>query len=230
MPITATLLLMAGLALAATPGFAAYATHAVALDALAQQPLTLRLLAMALPAVLLAALAIAPALAAYRAVGETPPRRDVSFSLLLAAGLALFFSVSVGLAPSWLYDLMPSQLTYAPYELDRVGGALQLSGAAGLTAILLYALRVWPQPARDRLLDVDALYRGPLVHAGRWFGIVALRLYGGWLDLAKWLLGAATGLAADWVRRQDRPYEGAIRAVWPLAAIGAALCMALWFR
>ncbi len=229
MPMTAPLLLAAGLAVAAAPGFASFATHAVALDALAQQPVAIRILVSAIPAVLLACLAIAPAWTAFRAVARAPARHETSFSLLLSASLSLFFSLSVGLAPSWLYDLMPSQLSYAPYALDRLGAALQASGAAAFCATCLYAVGVWPKPVAKDLLDIDALYRGPLAASARWLGVVGLRLYGAWQSLAERAARAFGSLTIGWVKSLDRPYRR-MSPAWQLAAIAAALSFSLWAR
>lgn len=229
MPFTAPLLLAAGLAVAAAPGFASYATHAVALDALAQQPIAVRVLAGAVPAVLLACLAIAPAWTAFRAIAREPARHETSFSLLLSASLSLFFSLAVGLAPSWLYDLMPSQVSYAPYTLDRLGAALQTSGAAALCATCLYAFGLWPKPSAKNLLDIDALYRGPIAASARWLGVVSLRLYGAWQSLTERVVRALGMFVIGWVKALDRPYAR-ITPAWQVAAIAAALGLALWAR
>jgi multicomponent Na+:H+ antiporter subunit D len=229
MPLTASLFLVAGLAVAAAPGFASFATHAVALDALAQQPLAIRMLVGAMPAVLLACLAIAPAWVAFRAVARAPMGHETSFSLLLSASLSLFFSLSVGLAPSWLYNLLPSQLSYSPYALDRLGAALQASGAAALFATCLYALGLWPKPLAKDLLDIDALYRGPIAASARWLGVVSLRLYGAWQGLTDQIARALGLLVIGWVKALDRPYAR-IATAWQVAFIAAALALALWAR
>lgn len=226
MPVTSLLMAASGLAVCATPGFASFATHAIALDAVAQQPLWVRILAAAIPAWLLMCLTIAPALAAYRAVARAPARRDANFSILLSAGLALFFSLSVGLAPTWLYDLMPTQLSYSPYELDRLGAALQLGGAAALCGVLLGALKLWPKPQAHDLLDIDAVYSGPLSASARWLGIVTLRLYGAWLGLAGGVTKALSGVASAWITAQDRPY-GRVSPALQIAAVAGVVIVAV---
>jgi formate hydrogenlyase subunit 3/multisubunit Na+/H+ antiporter MnhD subunit len=229
MPLAPLTMLAAGLAFAAAPGFAGFATYAVALDALASQHVAIRILAHAAPGVLLACLAVAPALVAFRAVAGKQARVQTSFSLVLAASLSLFFSLTVGLAPSWLYNLMPSQFSYAPYALDRLGSALQVSGAAALCVTCLYAMGLWPKPSAQTLLDVDALYRGPVSATARWLGVVSLRLYGAGQDFLAALSSASAGHVLRWVRMLDRPYAR-ISPALQLTAMALVLSLALWLR
>lgn len=226
MPVTGMLMLASGLSLCATPAFASFATHTVALDALAQQEAWLRVLVGAIPAWLLACLAVAPALTAFRVVTPSAPRHEAKFSLLLSAGLALFFSVSVGLAPDWLYNLMPTQLSYSPYAADRLAAALQLVGASALAAVILYGLKAWPRPEDHELLDIDALYRGPVSAGARWCGILALRIYGAWHGLMGSTAKVLTGAAGAWIAAQDRPYARVSAAI-QIAAVAVALVIAL---
>ena len=222
MPITAALMLVTGLAAAGAPGLALYATHSVALEASAQWELRwLWALIAGSSAVLFISLALRPALAAHRHGGAPAPFNEAPFSMLLGAGVAAFFCISIGLAPSWLYGLMPTALTFAPFDLDRMAPQFELLGAAGVAYVVLRALGLAPRERAVDLLDIDAFYRGPVAGAARWAGVVMLRLYGAWgAALAGLAARAAEGLAA-WTRSCDAPYLGRGWAALQFWAIGA---------
>jgi multicomponent Na+:H+ antiporter subunit D len=210
MPISALLLLGAGLAIAAMPGVALHATHAVALEATAEWELRwLWLPIFASPGLVLAGLSLRTALAAHAPATQPRSIHEAPFSMLLGAGLALFLCGSVGVAPRWLYDLMPTDLSFQPFAIERVAPQLQLLGGAGLGYILLRNL-TWEAPARaGRLLDVDSLYRGPLAGAGSWAGVLALRLYGAWQDWTRVASDRLGRALAERASRFDRPYARA---------------------
>lgn len=223
MPISALLLLGAGLAIAAAPGFALYATHAVALEATAEWDLRwLWLLNWAAPAVTLAGLTFRASLAAYAPVTQPRSFHEAPFSMLLGAGLALFLSLSVGLAPHWLYDLMPADLAFQPFAIDRVAPQFQLLGAAGIAYLLLRNVAAGAEPGR-RLLDVDALYRGPLADAGRWAGVLALRVYGAWQSWTRRMSTFAGRKLTDLAGAFDRPYLRSGSGFVPFVCLAALL-------
>ncbi|HVK80521.1 MAG TPA: proton-conducting transporter membrane subunit, partial [Verrucomicrobiae bacterium] len=228
MPFTSFLLLGAGLGVAAVPGFASYATHAVALEAFGQwETIWLWVLTALVPAVTFISLALRPALSIYRPLPKPMRMNEAPFSMLLGAGLATFFCLSVGMAPRWLYDLMPTQLAFQPFELDRVAPQLQLLGVAGLITIGFRVTAVMPRDLPIQLLDIDALYRGPLAGAGRWAGVLLLRVYGSWQDLSRRVARGTTNLAQAWVSRCDRPYAASISSFVQLASIAAVLALML---
>jgi len=222
MPITTALMLITGLAASGVPGFALYATHSVALEASAQWDLRwLWALIAASSAALFVSLALRPALAAHRHGGGKVKFNEAPFSMLLGAGVAAFFCVSIGLAPSWLYGLMPTALTFAPFDLDRLAPQFELLGAAGVAFVLLRALNLAPRERAVDLLDIDAFYRGPVAGAARWAGVVMLRVYGA-AGAAVALLAARAGAAlAAWARSCDAPYLGRGWAALQFWAIGA---------
>lgn len=230
MPITTLLLLVAGLAAAGIPGFAVYATHTVALEAVAQWELRgVWLCIMALPAVLMVALALRPALAAYRAA-PAGPIEEAPFPMLLGAGLATFLCLSIGLAPGWLYDLMPTALTFQPFAIDRLAPRFELLGVAGLAYLALDALRAAPRTQSARTLDIDAFYRGPVAGAGRWAGVLLLRAYGAWQAAAAKSGRVAGRVLAAMARLCDRPFAPTRAAnVVQFLSVGATLMIILLF-
>lgn len=226
MPISSLFLLGCGLAVSAAPGLALFAAHAASLEAAKQWDLRwLWVIIWAAPAMLFTAFVLRPSLAAYTPTGEVSPIREAPFSMVLGSALALFLCLSVGLAPRWLFDLMPSEISFEPFVIDRVGPQFQLLGAAGLAFLALRLARATPIERQVRLLDIDALYRGPLAGAGRWAGVLALRVYGAWQSWTRRVSGSAGRSLEALARACDRPYEQAGTAAATFFCLGALLLM-----
>jgi multicomponent Na+:H+ antiporter subunit D len=233
MPVSAAMLPVAGLAVAGAPALATYITTAIALEASKQwineAPWVIT---TALSAALLIALMLRPALQAYRAQpGGRVALTEAPFPILLGIALATFFCISIGVAPGWLYGLMPAELAFRPYEMERVATQLELLGVAGAAYLVLRAAKLTAPERAQRLLDVDAIYRGPAAGAGRWVGAVLLRLYGAWQSQWERFAKAAGSGIARVIRLSDRPYRGSAWSTAQFAAIAAAIAIALlWQR
>jgi hypothetical protein len=143
-------------------------------------------------------------LAVYAPAPRPTRTQEAPFTMLLGSGLALFFCLSVGLAARWLYDLMPADLAFQPFAPDRVTPQFQMLGAAGVIYLSLRGLARSPYDVR--LLDIDAFYRGPVADAGRWAGILALRLYGAWQGWLERLGRAVATRLGALARAWDQPY------------------------
>jgi multicomponent Na+:H+ antiporter subunit D len=210
MPLSVALILFSGLAVASVPGAATYATHAVALEATAQWDLRgVWTIIAAAPAALFICFALRPALTAHRVTenARARPPGETPFPVLLGTAIAAFFCFSVGIAPGWLYGLMPTELTFQPFDADQLPPHLELLGAAGAAYIVCWALGLAPRERPVALLDLDSFYRGPVAATARWSGVLALRIYG-----AGQVAIAATGEAvgrglARFSRACDRPYR-----------------------
>lgn len=229
MPITGLLLLGCGLAAASAPGFALYATHAVALEA--ASPWELRwiwALFMAVPPVLFVSLALRPTLAAYRASATPRRTKAPAFAMLLGAAVVSFFCLSIGLAPQWLYSLMPAELAFRPFALDRLAPHLELLGAGGAAYLLLRAARLLPREREGALLDMDALYRGPIASGARWGGVLMLRTYGAWQAGASRLAAYAVAATGRWAQRCDAPYANRLAGVIQWSAVAGIVLILLF--
>lgn len=231
MPVSAFLMLTAGLAVAAVPGFALYATQAVALEATAQWELRgLWAMIAGLSGLLFVCLALRPAIEANRPTSGLAVRDEAPFTMLLGAGLAIFLCLSVGLAPRWLYDLMPAELAFRPFDADRVAPQLELLGVAGLAYMAMRLRAAAPKRLPARLLDIDALYRGPMAAAGRWVGVAMLRFYGAWQAATERAARATADRLGRWASACDRPFGGpGVSNVARFLSIGAVLLIILLF-
>lgn len=218
MPVTAFLVVVAGLACAGAPGFALYVTQTVALEASAQWELRgVWTLAAILPGVLVVVCALRPGRAMFRP-SETE-RNEAAFPMLLGAGLAVFLSCIVGLSPGWLYGLMPASLDFDPFSLERLSPQLQVIGAAGVVYLLAAWLGVHAAPRPAHLHDVDSLYRGPLAASGRWVGALTLGAYSAWRDVSGAAVSALARQFSRWAALCDRPYSA--QPFGALASLGA---------
>lgn len=228
MPVTALLIVTGGVAAAAAPGMASYAAHAVALEAAAPWDLrALWVLIAGLSGALFAGLALRPALAMFAPPTRQLRRREAQFTMILSGVLAGFFCISIGLAPRWLYDLMPGDLLFEPFALDRLGRQWELLGAAGVIYLGAYVLGVAHRERPVRLLDVDALYRGPVSGAARWVGVVLLRISGAGDELGR-RVGAMAGQLLDAAARSlDQPYRQHLPGLVNWASLAAILALIL---
>ena len=111
----------------------------------------------------------------------------------------------------------------------RLAPHLALLGAAGVTLLAARALRLAPAEQHLRLRDVDALYRGPLAGAGRWLGVVLLRVYGTVQSFTEQQAAALGRFVMRAIRASDRPYGGS-SGLTSFAALRAAITVALVWR
>lgn len=231
MPITVALMFVGGAAASGVPGLATYASLAVALEASGQwETRLIWTLAVGTSAALFAALALRPTLAAYFPVARPRPFHESPYGMLLAIVLAAFLCLAVGLTPSWLFELMPTALGFDAFALDRLAPQLELLGATGVLYLTVRALGLAPRTTPIRLLDVDSLYRGPIAGAGRWTGVVMLRLYGAWRDALRHTWRNAGRRFERWVATWDRPSRSRWAGSIQFVAIGVVLVIIMLAR
>ncbi len=225
MPVSTALAVASALAVSAAPGFAMHATQTAVLSSAAVWDFRwVWLLIGALPGVMFAALAVRP----YLAMRRPPPKRaafaEAPFSMLLGAGLAVFFCIAVGVAPHWLYSLLPTEAAFDPFALDALSERLQVLGAAGTGVLALRVLKLAPEHGRRDVLDIDSFYRGPVAASARWAGVLLLRIYGAAQAGFEHALRALQARIERGVASMDQPY----RAFGPGAAQALGICLVLW--
>lgn len=226
-PLATAFLLIGGLAAAAAPGFAPYASYAVILEAARASAMPwLTLALMGAMAFAIAHTAMRPALAALARREGRAPAAVPAFTMLLAMAVTAFVLIVVGVAPSWLYRLTPpAPLAFDPFAGARLAPHLSLVGAAAAGWVLLRFVAIAPGERPRRLLDLDALYRGPLAGAGRWLGVVLLRLYGAWRALSAAASARAAAAFASFARAGDQPYRDSFGGAIVLLGLAALLSL-----
>jgi multicomponent Na+:H+ antiporter subunit D len=138
--------------------------------------------------------------------------------MLLAMGLASAICVGIGVYPSVLYEILPFDVDYVPYDLAHVLTQLQLLAFAGLAFVVLNLAKLEPHDVPSVNIDVEWLYRKALPGSVR-YGIMVLKPhYDGVLGffhnvIEKGIIGNLT--------RHHGP-EGILTRAWPVGS------MVLW--
>lgn len=87
-----------------------------------------------------------------------PLPANMRVAMVVAAAACLI----LGLTPITLYERLPFETNYRPYTVPHVVGQLQLIAFVLLTYGICHRVGLVPAQPVPRLLDFDALYRGPL--------------------------------------------------------------------
>jgi multicomponent Na+:H+ antiporter subunit D len=145
--------------------------------------------------------------------------------MILGTAVAAFFCFSVGIAPGWLYGLMPTELSFQPFDADQLAPQLELLGAAGVVYIGVWAIGLAPKESPRALLDLDALYRGPIAGMARWSGVLALRLFGAGEVVVRRLGQESGALLARLARACDQPYRTALMPIVQLVIISVVVLL-----
>jgi multicomponent Na+:H+ antiporter subunit D len=94
--------------------------------------------------------------------------KEAPLNMLLAMAIAAALCVGIGVAPQWLYALLPYPVDYAPYTFSHVVSQLQLLVFSALAFAVLVRSGIYPPELRAINLDFDWFYRGPAVRLARW--------------------------------------------------------------
>lgn len=138
-------------------------------------------------------------------------------NMLVAMAIAAALCIGIGIAPGYLYALLPYAVAYAPYSVSHVLAQFQLLLFAALVFAVL--VRVGGYPAERHLinLDVDWLWRGPGMDVLR--GVSRVLQIG--RDCLSDLLSMKFGAMASLVARHRLP-DGLLLRSWPTGS------MSLW--
>jgi multicomponent Na+:H+ antiporter subunit D len=94
---------------------------------------------------------------------------EAPLNMLLAMGLAASLCIAIGVYPSFLYDLLPHQVSFIPYTSSHVITQLQLLLFSALAFAVLYRNNLYPPEIRATNLDFDWFYRKPGAYLARGF-------------------------------------------------------------
>ena len=84
---------------------------------------------------------------------EAPP------NMLLAMAITAALCIGIGTFPTYLYTIVPYDVSYAPYTLEHVATQLQLLMFSALAFTVLMRTGVYPPELRSTNLDTDWFYR-----------------------------------------------------------------------
>ena len=88
-------------------------------------------------------------------IRTTEPPLNMLLAMALAAGLC----IAIGVAPGWLYSMVPYEFVYEPYTATHVLAQLQLLLFSALAFVWLRLSGLYPPELRSVNLDVEWLYR-----------------------------------------------------------------------
>lgn len=85
--------------------------------------------------------------------------REAPNNMQWAMFIAALVSISIGVAPKWLYNLLPFEVDYSPYDVTHVITQAQLLFFSALAFVWLNLRGLYPPELRSVNLDVDWFYR-----------------------------------------------------------------------
>jgi multicomponent Na+:H+ antiporter subunit D len=224
MPVSAALMLVAGLGIGAVPLTAGYTGLAVASGTMAQTqaPVVWVIFVLAAAAAGLAVGVRAPLRAFFATrVGAEP--EEAPFPMILAMTLAGFFVMAAGLAPGFLEAMLPEGIRISAFVDDSRGEIAQIWIFAALVLAAFGMVRLDPRVRPGVARDLDDLYRGPARAALRWSTGTVQRIVGRMLEVGRaWSAELAASLA-----QAVRPGGLLVRwfeapgAAWPLLVVAA---------
>ncbi len=136
--------------------------------------------------------------------------KEAPLHMLLAMGVAAFFSVAIGVYPQALYGLLPFEVDYVPYTTTHVITQLQLLFFSALAFAVLMRTGIYPQEMRSVNLNADWIYRRVIPGIVGGITKIVTGIWGG-------LTGALTttfGRFYDKMARAHGP-EGRLAHIWP---------------
>ncbi|MBF0621701.1 MAG: Na(+)/H(+) antiporter subunit D [Magnetococcales bacterium] len=85
--------------------------------------------------------------------------KEAPTNMLIAMGLASFLCIFNGSYPWFLYDLLPMEMNYNPYDITHVLTQVQLLFFSALAFVLLKKYNIYPPELVSTNIDAEWLYR-----------------------------------------------------------------------
>jgi multicomponent Na+:H+ antiporter subunit D len=103
--------------------------------------------------------------------------KEAPISMLIAMSIAAICCIVIGVQPQLLYQLLPYEMEYSPYDLTHVVTQLQLLFFSALAFVYLNLKGYYPPELRSTHLDSDWLTRKafPRIYSSVQHGVVSIR-------------------------------------------------------
>lgn len=155
---------------------------------------------------------------------------EAPVSMRVAMALAAAGSITIGVAPGWLYRILPYPVDYVPYTVPHVVNQLQLLLLASMAFTVLIRTGLYPPELRSVNLDLEVVYRRLL--PGWWGAAVgtAARLRGEFEPPLRRWAAAGVALATRAVRPGGRlalAWSTDAMVWWVTVLLGLLILMAL---
>ncbi|MEM6626547.1 MAG: Na(+)/H(+) antiporter subunit D [Pseudomonadota bacterium] len=239
MPLTTVFCLIGAASISAFPLFSGFVAKSLTMSAIGYEHLTLvwAMLLFASAGVLEHSGIKIPYFAFFSHDSGKRPQ-EAPFNMLIAMGGAAALCIIVGVAPAWLYTLLPYRekaMEYLANDLwtvDHVLTQMQLLVLAAFAFVLLKRLGLYPAEKRGVVLDFDWTYRKLGYGFALWTGRV-------WTRLGPAITEIWRGLAARIFRQLTAAFSpegelsrGALSgsmAVWTAIVLGLVLVVTAVF-
>jgi multicomponent Na+:H+ antiporter subunit D len=160
MPITTTLCIIGALTISAFPLFSAFVSKSMIMTALLQEGHWAAWLAMLFASAgVLEHAGIKIPYFAFFAHDAGIRAKEPPLNMLAAMAIAAVLCVAIGCYPSMLYNILPFDAPYSPYDMTHVLIQLQLLAFAILGVVYLHRSGRYPAELPSINLDAEWLYR-----------------------------------------------------------------------
>ena len=218
MPITATLCIVGAVTISAFPLVSAFISKSMIMSALIEEGHSIVWMFMLFASAgVLEHAGIKIPYFAFFAHDQGIPAREAPRNMLAAMSIAAVLCVAIGVFPALLYNLLPYDASYHPYDMTHVLTQMQLLAFATLGVVFLHRSGRYPAEIPSVNLDAEWVYRKlfPATYRYLVWGLSWARDY-----LAGWLRWWSSGL----MRTLDRTHgpQGTLARTWPTGS------MVLW--
>ncbi|RMD63047.1 MAG: Na(+)/H(+) antiporter subunit D [Alphaproteobacteria bacterium] len=160
MPLTTIFCIIGAASISAFPLFSGFVTKSLTLSAVAENGYLISWLVLVFASAgVLEHSGIKIPYFAFFAHDRGLRCREAPTNMLVAMGIAAFFSIAIGIYPAPLYALLPYEVDYQPYTGGHVLTQLQLLLFAMLAFALLVRSGLYPEEIPSTNLNTDWIYR-----------------------------------------------------------------------
>jgi len=160
MPITASLCIVGALTISAFPLVAGFISKSMVMSALIEEGHSVIWVFMLFASAgVLEHAGIKIPYFAFFAHDQNIPAREAPKNMLFAMGIAAVLCVAIGVFPSILYNILPYDAPYSPYDMTHVLTQLQLLAFATLGVVFLHRSGRYPAEVPSINLDAEWFYR-----------------------------------------------------------------------
>ncbi|MEZ5939560.1 MAG: Na(+)/H(+) antiporter subunit D [Hyphomonadaceae bacterium] len=238
MPYTALFCIVGAVSISALPFFSGFAAKSLTMSAVQEHHLTAiwLMLLFASAGVLEHSGIKIPYFAFFGHDSGLRPK-EAPFNMLLAMGIAAAICLGVGVAPGWLYGILPYRdeaLEYLRHDLwtsSHLITQFQLLAFAALAFIVLQNRGLYPAERPGLILDAEWLWRRAAPAVVRWIGRM-LSALSAWAGGIREKLGEGVGAAARGMLAPagyfSRKVPLAATAVWTAGILALVLLISFF--
>ena len=218
MPITASLCIVGAITISAFPLVSSFISKSMVMSALIEEGHSIVWMFMLFASAgVLEHAGIKIPYFAFFAHDQNIPAREAPFNMLAAMSIAAVLCVAIGVFPSMLYNILPYDAPYSPYDMTHVLTQLQLLAFATLAVVFLHRSGRYPAEIPGVNLDAEWVYRKLIPGIYRFVKRVLSNIGS---VLKGWLRYLCAGLLSGLARTHGS--QGTLARTWPIGS------MVLW--